>query len=146
LWSRVTTWDSADANVLSFHLNVFVVNEVRGEWYRAIPIPGLRSLNQGDSATLDAGTCAAVGNCQVVGTYMDANATYQRYTDSEVDGVWQVAKQLGHLSSFDPRGDPSFSTVRCRTVSDCIATGTYATSGTFVAALHNGVWRIGQGA
>ena len=85
----------------------------------------IMNLNQGDSATLDAGACAAVGDCQVVGTYLDANVTFQLYTESEVDGVWQVATQLGHLQKFDPRGDPSFSTIKCSTISDCTATGSY---------------------
>lgn len=138
--------DDPNAFCDSCHLSVFVDNEVRGNWYRVISVPGLRNLNQGDSATLDAGACAAVGDCQVVGTYLDANVTFQLYTESEVDGVWQVATQLGHLQKFDPRGDPSFSTIKCSTISDCTATGSYSNSGTFVAVLSDGIWAITEGA
>ena len=137
--------DDVNAILVSFHLNAFVVNEVRGTWYRAIPIPGLRVLNKGDSASLEAGTCAAVGDCQVVGTFLDANSTFQLYTDQEVSGVWQTATQLGQFGEFDPRGSPSFSEVTCLSVSDCTATGHFSTSGTFLAAMHDGVWSLESG-
>ena len=46
-----TYTDDLNAICLSCHTNAFVVDQVRGEWYCAIPVPGLGSLNRGDTAS-----------------------------------------------------------------------------------------------
>ncbi|MDG1266701.1 MAG: hypothetical protein P8O03_10310 [Ilumatobacter sp.] len=56
----------------------FVVTQTKGEWGRAIPIPGLRPLNTGGIATSGSVSCAAPGACYVVGQYKDNNG-YQGF-------------------------------------------------------------------
>ena len=64
--------DDSAAWCVSCHYDAFVVNDVHGVWFRAIPVPGLAKLNNRDLASLDIGTCIATGNCRIVGSYMDA--------------------------------------------------------------------------
>ena len=119
----------------------FVINEVAGTWYRAIAVPGLARLNQGDGASLDAGTCASVGDCRIVGTYLDGNNNSQLYSAAEVKGVWQFAKELDRFQAFDPLGTPSMSALRCLSISSCTATGSDTGSGArFEVVLQKGVW------
>jgi hypothetical protein len=135
--------DDPNAIVVSIHHNVFVVNEVHGEWYRAIAAPGLSDLNKGDDASLDAGTCVGVGNCLIVGTYFDSGNTDQPYSAVETNGVWQGAHAMAHVSEFDPNGSPSFTSLKCSTLTSCAAGGTYSNSGSdFTAMLRNGNWRF----
>jgi hypothetical protein len=141
-----TYCDDANAILTSLHQNTFVDDQIGGTWYRAIPAPGLRSLNQGDSATLDVGACVAMGSCWIAGTFFDSKSVIQLYTDEEDSGVWQPAKQLGSLSMFDPRGDASFSSLRCSSISDCSATISFADGSSVAATLQGGAWQLPAGA
>lgn len=137
--------DDPNAILVTSHLNVWVADEVDGHWDRSIAVPGLSAFNSGDLASLDVGTCPAVGDCEIAGSYMDANATFQRYTESEIGGVWQSARELGSLQEFGDL-DPTFTSLTCSAVDSCQATGTYSNGGTpagsFKAIDNGGVWRI----
>jgi hypothetical protein len=128
---------------LMLDTSAFVLDRLDGTWYRAIEVPGLGRLNQGKSATLDTGTCVSAGNCRVIGTYSDSGDQYQVYTDVEINGVWQVAKPIPGYQAFAFGGDPSFSALRCRTLTSCVAQG-YTTNYdvSFVAVLDKGVWHF----
>ena len=139
--------DFAQAICLSCHTNAFVVNQVHGQWYRAIPLPGLRRLNVGDDATLDFGACPATGDCEVVGTYGTSNSDgtlgTQLYTDSQVGGVWQETQQLGHLSELDSALHPQWDSFECSSVSNCVAIGAFMDNGnSFRAVMQGGGWSI----
>jgi hypothetical protein len=127
--------DDPNAILVSIHNNVFVVNEVHGEWYRAIAAPALSDLGKGDDASLDAGTCVRGGNCLIVGTYADSNITYQPYSDMEINGIWQEAHTMAHVSEDDPNGSPSFASLKCSTLTSCVARGTYSNSGSDFTAI-----------
>jgi hypothetical protein len=135
--------DDPNAILVSLHNNVFVVSEVHGEWYRAIATPGLGDLNKGDDASLQAGTCVSAGNCLIVGTYMDSNATFQPYSAVEINGIWQDAHTMAQFSESDPNGSPLLAGLNCSTLTSCVARGTYSNSGGhFTAILRNGNWRF----
>lgn len=139
-----TYTDDLNAICFSCHQNAFVVNQVNGEWYRAIRVPGLKALNDGDSATLDVGDCAAVGFCEIAGTFLDGQspATFQLYTAGEINGTWQEARQLTYLQPFDPRGAPKLSALACSTPTNCTTTGTFANGASFKAILLGGAWQM----
>jgi hypothetical protein len=143
--------DDPNAICESCHLNTWVANESAGRWDRAIAVPGLSALNSGDTASLDVGDCPAVGNCQIAGEYMDSHSTFQRYTESEISGTWQSARQLGSIAQFAVNNYPTFTSLKCASVYSCVAAGTISNSGsptgaTFSASYRGGVWRIITGA
>jgi len=47
----------------------FVVSEVNGTWYKAMPVPGVPRLNKGDDAWVESISCATAGNCGAGGYY-----------------------------------------------------------------------------
>ena len=98
----------------------------------------------GDTASLDVGDCAAVGDGRVAGTFFGASSTVQVYTDVESNGVWQMAQQLGSFQQFNPPGDPVLSALRCSAITTCEATGTFSNAGpgTSIATMQNGVWHL----
>lgn len=128
--------DNLNAICESCYTNAFVVNEVKGKWYGAIAVPGVHALNQGDGADLEVGTCLSVGTCEIGGTYTDNSGNTQLYTDSEKNGIWQIAKPLG---DYNGSNSTSFNTMQCSTPQRCEATGTYGYNN-FVAILKNGRW------
>ena len=78
--------------------SVFVVNEVNGTWYRALPVPGTSTLNAGDYAGIFPISCPAAGNCGAGGFYtVDTNVGipyYQVFVVSEAHGTWGRALQV----------------------------------------------------
>ncbi len=57
----------------------FVATERYGVWARAIPVPGLRALNAGDSADLSSVSCAPDGYCAGGGGYRERSGHRQGF-------------------------------------------------------------------
>lgn len=68
---------------------LFVMNDVRGTWFRAIAVPGLNRLNTGSDASFTSVACPSKGNCIANGTYDDSNMNQHEFSVREVGGVWQ---------------------------------------------------------
>jgi hypothetical protein len=121
-----------------------VLDERNGTWDQAIPLPGLRTINVDDDATLDASTCTGDETCRIVGSYEGSGAITAPYTDEEIHGVWQVATEIPNFQLFDIGGDPTFSSLTCETISSCVAQGTDTDSDrSFSAKLFKGFWHLG---
>jgi hypothetical protein len=65
----------------SFHLQVFVVSEVRGRWGKAEQVPGMAALNFG-SAGISWLSCAPAGTCSAGGSYKDGSGQQQAFVVS----------------------------------------------------------------
>jgi hypothetical protein len=56
------------------HSQAFTVNEAGGTWGNATPVPGLATLNKGQSAAIMGIACAVANKCAAGGFYTDAHA------------------------------------------------------------------------
>lgn len=67
---------------------LFVVNEVRGEWYRASLLPGLGHLNVQKQAWFTTTSCTSAGNCDAHGI-VNTGIANRLFVVREVNGVWR---------------------------------------------------------
>ena len=81
------------------HGHGFVVSERDGSWGRAIGVPGLRALNQGDTAQVYSVSCASAGYCAAGGFYTDGDGHGQGFVVSERNGVWGRALEVPGLGT-----------------------------------------------
>ena len=63
-------------------LRGFVTVERNGRWGKAIPIPGLATLDAGGDDFLSSVSCAPAGNCAAGGTYLDHSGNNQGFVAS----------------------------------------------------------------
>lgn len=67
---------------------LFVVDEVRGEWYRASLLPGLGHLNVGKQAWFTTTSCTSAGNCVAHGI-VNTGIANRLFVVREINGVWR---------------------------------------------------------
>jgi hypothetical protein len=123
----------------------FVINQVHGKWGHAIAIPGLPALNQGHDAGLDAISCPAPGNCGAVGTYAEADGTYEMFVVNEVHGAWTRAIEIPGTARFSTL---TLATISCSSASSCEGAGNLEGGASdqdndnhaFVVSQVNGTW------
>jgi len=121
----------------------FVVRETNGVWGRIQVVPGLNALNVGVDSELRSISCAASGDCTVVGQYAEKSGYTQAFIASESGGVWGNAFKVPGLSHLNGRSLSSLVTVSCESGNNCSAGGFYQTSGNQVAFIVNevnGTW------
>ena len=129
----------------SRHQQAFVVNEARGKWRLATPVPGLRDLNAGGRAGIHQVSCPSAGNCAAGGWYTDGDGHIQGFVASEVSGTWQPAIEVPGLAVLNVKGNAVVESLSCASAGNCSAAGSYVTSPTslhpFVADEVRGKWR-----
>ncbi|MGB9111763.1 MAG: InlB B-repeat-containing protein [Acidimicrobiales bacterium] len=119
---------------------VFVVDEVAGNWGTAIEVPG--SLNTGGDADLNSVSCTSNGNCAAGGRYEESAGNYQAFVVDEVAGVWRAAIEVAG-SSFNVGDSAQVFSVSCTANGNCAAGGRYKDGSgyqAFVVDEVGGVW------
>jgi hypothetical protein len=128
------------------HTQVVLVNQSGGTWQQASEgqLPS-NVYAGGFDIQLNAVSCAAAGDCTAVGSY-DAT-TYNNVEDvafSEVGGSWSRGTEPSLPGDHGAAPEASLDAIACVAAGDCVATGTYETSGGANAALVlqqvNGSW------
>lgn len=124
-------------------VEVFVSTEVAGRWGPATTVPRLRSLNRDGDADAEGISCAAPGDCAVVG-YTGARGGSWPFEASEVDGSWEPARLLTGDAGFNAGSNGSADAVACTGPGDCVAGGSDEVAGgaqqAFVVEESAGTW------
>jgi hypothetical protein len=110
-------------------------------WTNAITIPGLTSLVS-NAVYRGALSCTSDGNCAAGGAYIDAAGAQQAFVDSEVNGVWASAQEVG--ASLNVAGLASIYSVSCPSTGNCTAAGGFTdaqgVAHAFAVSESNGEW------
>ena len=56
-----------------------MITQTGGTWGAAQPVPGLRALNAGGRARINAVSCGAAGHCAAGGFYTDSSGHQQAF-------------------------------------------------------------------
>jgi hypothetical protein len=112
----------------------FVVSQRHGIWSRAINVPGLVSLNAGNShvgksASVDSLSCAAPGNCSAGGQYTARNGLLEAFVVTERHGRWGRAIEVPGSARLAVTGFGDISAMSCTRPGDCTAGGGYGVAG-----------------
>jgi hypothetical protein len=108
---------------------VFVIDEVNGDWISPRPVQGLADLNVGGVAEVTGISCGSPGNCAVSGDYEpDTNNSNAGFVAEEKDGGWQAARPVvgTPTSTFGiPTG--AAEAVSCASAGNCVVGGNIST-------------------
>jgi len=117
-------------------------------WGAAQEIPGLTSLNAGGDSITSSISCASVGNCAAVGSYLDAGGGEQGFVVDERNDAWGTAHEVGGLGALNADGIAAVSSVSCATTGNCSSAGWYTGKGGvtqgFVVDEKDGTWGMAQ--
>jgi hypothetical protein len=100
----------------------FVKEETGGRWAPAQLLPGMSALNASGVGGIQAVSCTAPGDCEVVGTYPGGS-----FVDSEADDVWQAASAMSGTPTIETH-EIQLTTLSCASNGSCLAGGTYMDS------------------
>ena len=90
----------------------FVVTQTGGVWGEAVPIPGLEALNVGGETVPESVSCAAAGECAVIGWYTTAgDEKYQGFVADVFLRYRPVQPVLPGRVLESRSGSPAFKTV-----------------------------------
>lgn len=122
----------------------FVVDQSRGTWGNAQPVPHLVTLNQGKVAQVLSVSCSTPGNCVAAGFYKDSAEDPQAFVADETNGSWHDAIAVPGSVSANTGGQAQISSVSCTPDGSCAAGGYFTDSGGAAHALltteQNGSW------
>jgi hypothetical protein len=121
------TYDDASGGV-----HAMVAAETGGVWVPAAPLSGV-TAGSGVRSISSAVSCAAAGDCTVVGAYSGGHL----FTAVERGGAWQPAGQLPGEAALLAAGDGRLGlfAVSCATPGNCAAGGSYIDPAGFEHAL-----------
>jgi hypothetical protein len=128
----------------------FVLSEKKGHWSNAQRLPGMSDLNHGNSAYVDALSCASAGNCVVGGSYRPSlSSTHsQAYLAMQKNGSWQNAKEVPGTASLNKGGNGQLNVAFCPAAGACVAGGYYTDKAghgqLFLISQHKGSWRTAE--
>jgi hypothetical protein len=119
-------------------------------WGRAIRValPANAAVDQNQSVAIDAVSCASVGNCSAVGTYLDKSGSPYRHglLLSEVNGVWGTGVEAQLPGNAVASSSVPLRSLSCSSAGNCTAVGEYQDSsgdeGLLVTET-NGIWAVG---
>jgi hypothetical protein len=103
----------------------FVVNQTGGTWGKAQPVHGLRALNAGGQARINALSCGSAGNCSAGGYYTDRSHHTQAFVVTETDGTWGTAEQVPGLAAPNAGASAELDEISCTSAGRCTAAGAY---------------------
>jgi hypothetical protein len=95
-----------------------VVNEVNGTWQKAIPVPGVLSLNTRKNGFVSSVSCTRPGDCSAGGRYLGPHGP-RAFVVDEVNGRWHRAITL----AVTGLGDVEVSALACASPGNCSAAG-----------------------
>lgn len=137
---------------------VFVADERRGRWGKAIEVPGFTALNQEGSSDLAAVSCISAGNCVAGGDYAApadfAGGVFEAFVAVERNGRWGKAFEVPGIPPprtgvCQPESNSCVAgqvlSVSCARGGRCAVGGWYDTTQivgqvAFVASYANGRW------
>ncbi len=128
----------------SGHVQAFVVSQAGGTWHPALEVPGTAALNRGGSAVVGSVSCAAAGNCDAGGGYIDRSGHVQAFVVSQAGGTWHPALEVPGTAALNRGGAADVGSVSCAAAGNCGAGGAYTDSSghtqVFVVSQVNGTW------
>jgi hypothetical protein len=100
-----------------------------GHWGTAEQMPGIAALNTGDSAVVNAISCASPGSCSAVGRYNVSSSTVdqQAFVASQAHGTWGRAEKVPGTTAANKGGFANVFAVSCPSAGNCGAGGFYMT-------------------
>ncbi len=128
----------------AIHAQAFVVTQQKGQWEKAIEVPGTAALNAAGSAVTASVSCGSAGNCGAGGNFTDRSRRSQPFVVSERNGRWGKAVEVPGIASLNAGGDAAVSEVSCPSAGNCTVAGFYADKSghlqVFVVSQRNGKW------
>jgi len=125
-------------------MEVFVADELNGRWVDARWLPRIAALNRGIHAEVTGLSCSSVGNCAVVGWYLDSGNHHQAFAADERQGTWGSATAIPAVMALNAGADAQLGTVSCASAGNCEAGGYYADAAgrrqALLASERNGAW------
>jgi outer membrane protein OmpA-like peptidoglycan-associated protein len=118
--------------------------ETSGTWANdAVPLPANASTSAPNNS-LGAVTCASVGNCVAVGSYVNTGGNQQALLVVESSGVWSDVVVPVPADATATAPNDSLNAVACVDAADCAASGSYVnTAGqqqALLVASTSGTW------
>jgi hypothetical protein len=129
-------------------VQAFVVTERKGQWGRAIEVPGSAGLDVAGGGDIGAMSCARPGDCTAGGEYgvsgFSEGAT-QALVVTERNGRWGRAIEVPGSGRLNYLGQGDLESVSCAAPGDCSAGGYYVDGNdnyqAFVVTQRHGRWR-----
>jgi hypothetical protein len=108
-----------------------LATESAGRWTTSIAAqlpPNFDVVNP--DVSLTSVSCASVGNCTAVGSYIDVNGLTQGLLLTETSGTWGTGREVIHPLGVSVAGNPriDLTSVSCATATNCVAVGSYIDS------------------
>jgi hypothetical protein len=119
-----------------------------GVWQSSMQVPGVSSLNTGQSAGVSALSCTAPGDCSAGGNYIGSNGG-RLFVVDEKSGVWGTAREVPGIASLNGGEESAYiNMLSCASPGNCGAGGSYIDSSgqtqAFVVSETNGTWGTAQ--
>jgi hypothetical protein len=129
---------------LVYSYEPLVLTETAGSWSAAGTLTGPSGGDATPDNELKSVSCSSPGNCSAVGYYKNTSGYYEGMTATETNGSWGAAVAAPLPSGFNTNPNVTLYSVACTSPGDCVADGTYETSGGAYEALiltqTNGTW------
>lgn len=119
--------------------------EYANSWGRAMPLPDSTALNVAGYSSIQDVSCPTSSSCDVAGTYLDSDGSYQTFVSSEKNGVWAAAEELPGLTTLEGglQLTPELGALSCDHTGDCSVGGSVINAGNveaFVDSEAGGTW------
>ena len=132
--------------------SLFTDQQSGGVWATDQELPGVASLAATDIRVTSL-SCGSVGNCALVGAYLDASFVSHAFTALEISGIWQTPQTVtgftqyaSPTSLFNAGLGAELTSVTCPTSTSCVAIGDYPASkssnGMLIDVEHSGTWYL----
>jgi len=116
----------------------YLVNERRGTWRKAFPVPGLAALHGGQFISLGLISCPSPGNCTAAGNYYSAGD--HSFVVTERHGIWGNAQPV----TTTPGAEFVLEALSCASAGNCVAGGAIypptGWPGAFAVTQTHGTW------
>jgi hypothetical protein len=112
----------------------YVADEKDGTWRNAAGVTGFAAFSKATEADVQSLSCGAMGFCSSGGFYIDSNDRGSAFLVSENAGTWGKAIAVPGLAALNKGQSAIVSATSCAAANQCLAGGTYTTTGNHSAA------------
>lgn len=134
---------------VALNAEALILTETAGTWAQGVEAPLPANAATPAAAGLDAVSCASVGNCSAVGSYLDSSDNGDGVLLTETAGTWATGVEAtlrAHGATTIPRGVDLLS-VSCPSPGNCTAVGSYDNhSSSLMLTEQAGEWTAGVAA
>ena len=115
----------------SGHTQGLGLTETSGTWARGVELihPAFVNVSADPRISLNGISCAASGDCSVVGTYLNNNGHPEGMLLTQINGAWGTspARDAEATLPADAAAEPavSLASVSCGAIGECVAVGSY---------------------